>query len=332
MPVTNVESCRSNETIYSDPHILIWLFRTQRPLLTAIFLLPLLSSLLPLPSSLSLFLRRFRRSLLLSSLLSLLLLLFLLWYTTSSTLIARHACVLYRDTQLVEQPVRLDNLTLRFTREALSFLSPPPSPSPLPPRPFFLFMSYVKVHTALFTSAAFRGASANHGEYGDNILEMDWSVGQIVEALRRNGQIDNTLIFFTSDNGPFLERGAKGGFQGYVRDSHGVSRRLKGGKGQTWEGGVRVPAIVHWPRVIPPEQVIDVPLSTLDFLPTILSAAGVTLPSDRFIDGVDFLPLLRRSVTPESHNRAPVPFYSCSQLSAVRRGDYKVTFSLSLSH
>jgi len=245
-------------------------------------------------------------------------------YVLSTTLLSQHSCVLYRDDVLVEQPVQLENLTVRFTDEATSFIH---SQSPNDP-PFFLFMSYVKVHTALFTSPAFKGKSEHHGEYGDNVMEMDWSVGQIINALQTKDLLHDTLIFFTSDNGPFLERGKRGGFAGYDLDSSLPPSQslLKGGKGQTWEGGIRVPGIVHWPARIKPGR-ISYPMSTMDFFTTILSATGVEIPRDREIDGVDLLPLFTKQTEEEPHKQDGLPFYCSTSLSAFRLGDYKAHFS-----
>ena len=107
-------------------------------------------------------------------------------------------CVLMRGYDVVEQPIILENLTVRFTDEAKHFIHKNRE------EPFFLFMSYAKVHTSLFTSPQFKGHSV-HGRYGDNVEEMDWSVGEIVSALERENILSNTFVYFTSDHGPFLE-------------------------------------------------------------------------------------------------------------------------------
>ena len=107
-------------------------------------------------------------------------------------------CVLMRGHDVVEQPLILENLTVRFTEEAKSFIHRNKN------EPFFLFMSYAKVHTSLFTSPRFKGHSI-HGRYGDNVEEMDWSVGEILSSLKRENVLDNTFVYFTSDHGPFLE-------------------------------------------------------------------------------------------------------------------------------
>lgn len=124
-------------------------------------------------------------------------------------------CVLMRGYEVVEQPIVLENLTVRFTDEAKRFIHKNKQ------EPFFLLMSYVKVHTSLFTSPRFKGHSV-HGRYGDNVEEMDWSVGEIISSLERENILDNTFVYFTSDHGPFLEEIVDsgeycGGWKGFYR-------------------------------------------------------------------------------------------------------------------
>ena len=193
----------------------------------------------------------------------------LYWFTANFTLCAPMSCVLYRNYEPVEQPVVLQNITLRLTHEALDFLGSHKENSP--DQPFFLMMSFIKVHTALFTSSLFANKSIA-GEFGDNVEEMDWSVGKIMDALELHGFLNNTLVIFTSDNGPYLETGLdvcfsffhfsknffviffalKGGSSGYVIDENGNQVPLKGGKGQNWEGGIRVPTLMYWNNKISP--------------------------------------------------------------------------------
>ena len=118
--------------------------------------------------------------------------------TVERLIFSKLVCILMRGLDVVEQPVNLDNLTVKFTNEAKHFIDSSKE------EPFLLFMSYVKVHTALFSSPKFKGHSV-HGSYGDNVEEMDWSVGEIVSALEEKNLLDNTFIYFTSDQGPHLE-------------------------------------------------------------------------------------------------------------------------------
>ncbi|XP_032231869.1 steryl-sulfatase [Nematostella vectensis] len=189
-------------------------------------------------------------------------------------------CILMRNFDLVEQPVILDNLTARFTDESIRFMVTHKDD------PFLLVVSYAKVHTALFTTDYFKGHSG-HSPYGDNVEEMDWSVGQIMDALEELGVKNNTFVYFTSDNGPHLEEVARnseyeGGWKGIY----------KGGKGQSWEGGIRVPTLVSWPSHIQPGIEIDEPTNGIDLFPTVLDIAGASMPNDRIIDGRNLIPLL----------------------------------------
>src|SRR5262249_21211738 len=126
----------------------------------------------------------------------------------------------------------------------------------------------------------FKGKS-QQGAYGDVIMEIDWSVGQILDALRRHNLEDNTIVIFTSDNGPWLSYGNHAGGAGPLRE----------GKGTAWEGGVRVPCVMRWPGVIPAGRVQREPVMTIDILPTLTAIAGAKPPS-RKIDGLDVRALL----------------------------------------
>jgi arylsulfatase A-like enzyme len=166
-------------------------------------------------------------------------------------------------------------LTKRYTEAALRFIDEQHS------NPFFLFLAHAMPHVPLFVSEKYDGKSVR-GLYGDVIMEIDWSVGQILERLRKHEIDERTLVIFTSDNGPWLEYGIDGGSAG----------PLRAGKGSIYEGGFRVPAIFRWPGKIPAGKRTDAFAGNLDLFPTIGKLAGANPPQDRMLDGCDLWPLL----------------------------------------
>ncbi|CAF4362549.1 unnamed protein product, partial [Adineta steineri] len=201
-------------------------------------------------------------------------------------------------------------------------------------KPFFLYMAYIKVHTALFTLPENVGRS-RHGAYGDNIEELDWSVGQILQALKSLNIENDTLVLFSSDNGPFLERGIEAGFCGRARTIDGkLSEPLRGAKGQTWECGVRVPVMVRWPGHIISGQIIESVSSLLDFYPTLLKLWNVSSLIDRPLDGVSLwsqLKLINQTLLSSSlfnveKERDTLFHYCGSTVTAVRHGKYKAHY------
>ena len=212
---------------------------------------------------------------------------------------------LMRGDAIVERPVDHRTLTKRYTEEAVRFINENRN------RSFFLYLAHSLPHIPLARSNEFVGHSAA-GMYGDVIEELDWSVGKVVDALRTAGIDGNTLVLFTSDNGPWLP----------FRDHGGSAGPLREGKGTTWEGGVRTPAIFWWPGTIRPGVVTGIG-SGLDLLATALAVAGATLPSDRVLDSIDLSPTLRGS-TPSP--REALFYYWDSELRAVRKGRYKAHF------
>jgi arylsulfatase A-like enzyme len=212
---------------------------------------------------------------------------------------------LMRNGEVIERPVDHRTLTRRYTDEAIRFIEEHRG------GPFFLYLAHSLPHIPLARSAEFEGHSAA-GIYGDVIEELDASTGRILDAVTAAGLDRNTLIVFTSDNGPWLPFGAHGGSAGPLRE----------GKGTTWEGGVRTPAIFWWPGTVAPKVVTDV-ASAMDLFVTAGTLAGATLPSDRPIDGVDLAPALT--------GHGPVPsrtlfYYADSELRAVRKGSWKAHF------
>jgi arylsulfatase A-like enzyme len=214
---------------------------------------------------------------------------------------------LLRNDEVVERPADQTTLTRRYTEEAIQFIQEHRD------GPFFVYLAHTMPHVPLFTSDAFADTS-RRGLYGDVIEELDWSVGQVLNTLRQEGLAENTLVFFTSDNGPWL-----------VFDSHGGSAGLlRGGKGMTWEGGMREPSLAWWPGTIAPGQVSASLTSTMDYFATALELAGQEIPNDRVIDGRSLLPILQSN--PDREIRDTYFFYRGTILQAVRKGSWKAHF------
>jgi uncharacterized sulfatase len=210
-----------------------------------------------------------------------------------------------RDDQVIERPVDHRTLTARYTEEAVRFIERHRE------GPFFLYLAHNLPHIPLARSPAFVGHS-EAGVYGDVIEELDWSTGRILDTLKASGLDRRTLVVFTSDNGPWLPFRTHGGSAGPLRD----------GKGTTWEGGVRTPAIFWWPGTIAPGTVTAI-ASAMDLVPTTAALAGAVPPSDRVIDGVSLTQVL---TTGRGTPRQSLFYYSGSELRAVRKGRYKAHF------
>lgn len=212
---------------------------------------------------------------------------------------------LLRNGELIERPVDQTTLTQRYAEEAVKFVHDNRD------GPFFLYVAHSFPHVPLFASPHFEGRS-RAGIYGDTVEEIDWSVGQVLDALAAAGIAENTLVVFTSDNGPWLTKGAAGGSAGLLRE----------GKGSTWEGGMRVPGIAWWPGRIMPGVVREV-ASTMDLFTTALVLGGAEPPADRIIDGRDLSPLLFRG---EPLPETPFFYYRGDKLAAVRVGEWKAHY------
>ena len=196
----------------------------------------------------------------------------------------------------------------RYTEEAVKFITANKD------RPFFLYLPHTAVHTPIHAGETFRGKSAN-GRFGDWVEEVDGSVGRVLDTLRELKLAENTLVVFTSDNGPWLVKGADGG----------SAKPLRGGKGSTWEGGVRVPTVAWWPGKIAPNSTRDVVAGTIDLLPTCVAVAGGTVPAEPVIDGRDLSPVLFGTST-ESPREAHY-YFSGYNLQAVRQGRWKLAIA-----
>ncbi|XP_040592747.1 steryl-sulfatase [Mesocricetus auratus] len=213
-------------------------------------------------------------------------------------------CVLMAGLEVAQQPAELDGLAGALAAQGVAFLERHAR------APFLLFVSFLHVHTAHFAGPGFAGRS-RHGAYGDSAEEMDWAVGQILDALDRLGLTNDTLVYFTSDHGAHVEEVSAEG------EMHGGSNGIyKGGKATNWEGGIRVPGIVRYPRLLTPGLEVSEPTSNMDVFPTVAKLAGAEIPSDRIIDGRDMMPLLQGHAPRSSHE---FMFHYCNAyLNAVR--------------
>ncbi len=198
-----------------------------------------------------------------------------------------------------------DKLTTEYTERAVKFIEQNKKEH------FFLYIPHSMVHVPLGVSDKFRGKS-KQGLYGDVMMEVDWSIGEIMNALTRNGLEKNTLVIFTSDNGPWLNFGNHAGSTGGLRE----------GKGTSWEGGQRVPCIMRWPGVIPQGEICSQLASSIDILPTLAAITGAPLPKSK-IDGVNILSLMLgdKSASPRHEFYY---YYEQNSLEAVQRDFWKL--------
>ena len=200
-----------------------------------------------------------------------------------------------------------DELTTIYTEAAIDFITRNKN------NPFFLYLAHSMPHVPLAVSNKFKGKS-KQGLYGDVMMEIDWSLGEIEKALDKYDLTDNTLIIFISDNGPWLSFGNHAGSAGGLRE----------GKGTSFEGGQRVPALMKWPGVIPPGTVCNKIAATMDILPTLAAIADAPLPEKK-IDGVNILPLMG-NVSNANPRNVLYYYYGKNQLEAVRQDNWKLVF------
>ena len=223
---------------------------------------------------------------------------------------------LYRNEKRVEEKAAMATLTMRYTDEAIAFMKRNRE------RPFFVYLPHTMPHTRLAASEQFKGKSPR-GLYGDVIEEIDFNVGRIVDAVGELGLREKTYLIYTSDNGPWLIKN-KGFVDGRLPPHHGGSGGpLRSGKVSTWEGGVRVPAIVWAPGRVPAGTVCRKLASTMDLLPTLAALAGTKAPGDRVIDGEDISPLLRGEFAKATAAKTYC-YYFLTHLQAVRQGRWKL--------
>jgi len=214
------------------------------------------------------------------------------------------SCFYLRGNEVEKFSVNQDSITYTYTQEAIRFIEKNKD------RPFFLYVPHNMPHVPLGATANFRGKSAN-GLYGDVIEELDWSVGEILKKLDELGLDENTIIVFSSDNGPWLTEGPYGGSSG----------PLFQGKNTFWEGGQRVPAIIRWKKAIPGGQVIADVGAMIDWFPTFIKLAGGSVPTDRIIDGCDLTPVLFGTGKREHQDFA---YMHRTRVGGFRSGDWKI--------
>lgn len=197
-------------------------------------------------------------------------------------------------------------LTTWYTEHAVNFIEKNRT------RPFLLYVAHSMPHVPLHVSDKFKRKS-KQGLYGDVIMEIDWSVGQILATLKKHRLDNNTLVIFTSDNGPWLSYGNHAGSSGPFRE----------GKGTSWEGGIRTPCIMRWPGKIPAGTVCTEPMMTIDILPTVARLTGTELPKHK-IDGLDVWPLIAGEPGAKNPHPAYFTYYEQNQLQAVWDGRWKL--------
>jgi len=198
-----------------------------------------------------------------------------------------------------------DKITTEYTRRAVSFIENHRNEK------FFLYLPHSMVHIPLGVSEKFRGKS-KQGVYGDVMMEVDWSIGEIMKTLEKLGLEKNTLVIFTSDNGPWINFGNHAGSTGGLRE----------GKGTSWEGGQRVPCIMRWPGVIPAGEICNNLASSIDILPTLADITGASMPENK-IDGISILPLMLGDKEAAPRHEF-FYYYEENSLEAVQRDYWKL--------
>lgn len=215
---------------------------------------------------------------------------------------------LIEGTKVIETEPDQSKLTTMYTERAVSFIKRNKD------HPFFLYLAHSMVHVPLYVSDKFKGKS-KAGLFGDVMMEVDWSVGEVLKTLKDEGLDDNTLVLFSSDNGPWLVFGNHAGSAGPLRE----------GKGTCYEGGVHEPFIARWPGKIPAGTTCTEPCMTIDVLPTIAKLTGAPLPQKK-IDGLDIWPLLSGVKDAKSPHEALFFYYQANELQGMRSGNWKLIF------
>tara|TARA_R110002072_G_scaffold58419_2_gene148997 strand:+ start:147 stop:1592 length:1446 start_codon:yes stop_codon:yes gene_type:complete len=217
------------------------------------------------------------------------------------------ALPLLENGQVLDTLTDQSQLTTQLTQRAVSFIHAKKD------QPFFLYVAHPQPHVPLYVSEKFKGKSKN-GLYGDVIMELDWSVGEILNALKVNGLEEDTMVIFTSDNGPWLAYG----------NHAGSATPFREGKGTAWEGGQREPFVVKYPRKIPAETLVHTPVMGIDIMPTVAALTDGKLPNHP-IDGKNVMQVLSGE-SQESPQEAYFFYYRVNELFGVRYGDWKMYF------
>lgn len=221
---------------------------------------------------------------------------------------------LLMDGEVVEQQPDQSSLTERYVQEAVKFIRDAQH------EPFFLYLAHMYVHVPIYVKDEYLANSQN-GPYGAAVESIDWATKVIMRELQALGLDDNTIVIFTSDNGSLAERP----IYGTDVPSGGSNGALRGSKAQTWEGGLRVPAIVRWKKMVKPGQVNDMLLTSMDLYPTLASLCGAQVPTDRIIDGKDVT-----DIWLGTHHESPhstFPYYQGNSLEAIRDHRWKLHFA-----
>ena len=215
--------------------------------------------------------------------------------------------LLYRNENALKEIIDQSNLTKDITTESINFIEKNKD------NPFFLYIAHPQPHVPLFVSEDFEDLTGN-GLYADVITEIDYSVGRVLDKIEEIGLTENTIVVFTSDNGPWLSYGNHSGSSGIYRE----------GKGTTWEGGVRVPSIIKFPNGLKPSE-IDEPIMAIDWMPTFANITRSKLSQNK-IDGKDIWPLLSGEVNQSPHKKLYF-YYRVNELHSIRMNDWKIQFS-----
>ncbi|MBT8235107.1 MAG: sulfatase [Bacteroidia bacterium] len=214
---------------------------------------------------------------------------------------------LYENENIIDTLTNQSMLTTRITERSVDFIKENKD------TPFFLYIAHPQPHVPLYVSNKFKGKS-KRGLYGDVIMEIDWSVGQVLAALKEQGLDEDTLVIFTSDNGPWLSYG----------EHAGSAYPLREGKGTAWEGGQREPCIIRYPGIIEPGRVIDVPMMAIDIMPTIAYLTGAPLPANK-IDGKNVWDIWTGE-SGQSPQEAYYFYYHVNELHGIRYGKWKLYY------